>query len=221
MAIAIFSLATGGILFLDELPEFSRAALETLRQPLEDREVTVSRVEATVTYPANFQLVAAMNPCPCGHFPDLARCRCTEGQITRYLQKISGPLLDRIDLCVEASPVTYGDIRGGGENEASGAIRARVEQAREIQKERFMEENIRCNGEMAGRHIRKYCVLGKEEETFMEEIFEKLALSARMHDRILKVARTTADLAGESKIRLLDLCEAVSYVKSREKFWGN
>lgn len=144
-------------------------------QPLEDREVTVSRVEATVTYPANFQLVAAMNPCPCGHFPDLARCRCTEGQITRYLQKISGPLLDRIDLCVEASPVTYGDIRGGGENEASGAIRARVEQAREIQKERFMEENIRCNGEMAGRHIRKYCVLGKEEETFMEEIFEKLA----------------------------------------------
>ena len=215
------SLATGGILFLDELPEFSRAALETLRQPLEDREVTVSRVEATVTYPANFQLVAAMNPCPCGHFPDLARCRCTEGQITRYLQKISGPLLDRIDLCVEASPVTYGDIRGGGENEASGAIRARVEQAREIQKERFMEENIRCNGEMAGRHIRKYCVLGKEEETFMEEIFEKLALSARMHDRILKVARTTADLAGESKIRLLDLCEAVSYVKSREKFWGN
>ena len=215
------SLATGGILFLDELPEFSRAALETLRQPLEDREVTVSRVEATVTYPANFQLVAAMNPCPCGHFPDLARCRCTEGQITRYLQKISGPLLDRIDLCVEASPVTYGDIRGGGENEASGAIRARVEQAREIQKERFMEENIRCNGEMAGRHIRKYCVLGKEEETFMEEIFEKLALSARMHDRILKVARTTADLAGESKIRLSDLCEAVSYVKSREKFWGN
>ena len=215
------SLATGGILFLDELPEFSRAALETLRQPLEDREVTVSRVEATVTYPANFQLVAAMNPCPCGHFPDLARCRCTEGQITRYLQKISGPLLDRIDLCVEASPVTYGDVRGGGENEASGAIRARVEQAREIQKERFMEENIRCNGEMAGRHIRKYCVLGKEEETFMEEIFEKLALSARMHDRILKVARTTADLAGESKIRLSDLCEAVSYVKSREKFWGN
>ena len=215
------SLATGGILFLDELPEFSRAALETLRQPLEDREVTVSRVEATVTYPANFQLVAAMNPCPCGHFPDLARCRCTEGQITRYLQKISGPLLDRIDLCVEASPVTYGDIRGGGENEASGAIRARVEQAREIQKERFMEENIRCNGEMAGRHIRKYCVLGKEEETFMEEIFEKLALSARMHDRILKVARTTADLAGASEIRLSDLCEAVSYVKSREKFWGN
>jgi len=215
------SLATGGILFLDELPEFSRAALETLRQPLEDREVTVSRVEATVTYPANFQLVAAMNPCPCGHFPDLARCRCTEGQITRYLQKISGPLLDRIDLCVEASPVTYGDIRGGGENEDSGAIRARVEQAREIQKERFMEENIRCNGEMAGRHIRKYCVLGKEEETFMEEIFEKLALSARMHDRILKVARTTADLAGASEIRLSDLCEAVSYVKSREKFWGN
>ena len=215
------SLANCGVLFLDELPEFSRAALETLRQPLEDREVTVSRVEATVTYPANFQLVAAMNPCPCGHFPDLARCRCTEGQITRYLQKISGPLLDRIDLCVEASPVTYGDIRGGGENEASGAIRARVEQAREIQKERFMEENIRCNGEMAGRHIRKYCVLGKEEETFMEEIFEKLALSARMHDRILKVARTTADLAGASEIRLSDLCEAVSYVKSREKFWGN
>lgn len=215
------SLATGGILFLDEFPEFSRAALETLRQPLEEREVTVSRVEASVTYPANFQLVAAMNPCPCGHFPDRSRCRCTDGQITRYLQKVSGPLLDRIDICVEASPVTYGDIKGSGKNETSESIRVRVERARKLQEERLKEENIRSNGEMSGRHIRKYCVLGKEEETFMEEIFKKLALSARMHDRILKVARTTADLAGESGIRLTDLCEAVSYVKSREKFWGN
>ena len=201
------SLATGGILFLDEFPEFSRAALETLRQPLEEREVTVSRVEASVTYPANFQLVAAMNPCPCGHFPDRSRCRCTDGQITRYLQKVSGPMLDRIDICVEASPITYGDIRSSGNNESSREIRAR--------------ENIRCNGEMSGRHIRKFCGLGREEEKFMEEIFKKLALSARMHDRILKVARTTADLAGEEKIRLADLCEAVSYVKSRDKFWGN
>ena len=215
------SLATGGILFLDEFPEFSRAALETLRQPLEEREVTVSRVEASVTYPANFQLVAAMNPCPCGHFPDRSRCRCTDGQITRYLQKVSGPMLDRIDICVEASPITYGDIRSSGNNESSREIRARVEQARKIQRERFAGENVRCNGEMSGRHIRKFCGLGREEEKFMEEIFEKLALSARMHDRILKVARTTADLAEEEKIRLADLCEAVSYVKSRDKFWGN
>ena len=215
------SLATGGILFLDEFPEFSRAALETLRQPLEEREVTVSRVEASVTYPANFQLVAAMNPCPCGHFPDRSRCRCTDGQITRYLQKVSGPMLDRIDICVEASPITYGDIRSSGNNESSREIRARVEQARKIQGERFAGENVRCNGEMSGRHIRKFCWLGREEEKFMEEIFKKLALSARMHDRILKVARTTADLAEEEKIRLADLCEAVSYVKSRDKFWGN
>ena len=215
------SLATGGILFLDEFPEFSRAALETLRQPLEEREVTVSRVEASVTYPANFQLVAAMNPCPCGHFPDRSRCRCTDGQITRYLQKVSGPMLDRIDICVEAAPITYGDIKSSGNNESSREIRARVEQARKIQRERFAGENVRCNGEMSGRHIRKFCGLGREEEKFMEEIFEKLALSARMHDRILKVARTTADLAEEEKIRLADLCEAVSYVKSRDKFWGN
>ena len=168
------SLATGGILFLDEFPEFSRAALETLRQPLEEREVTVSRVEASVTYPANFQLVAAMNPCPCGHFPDRSRCRCTDGQITRYLQKVSGPMLDRIDICVEASPITYGDIRSSGNNESSREIRARVEQARKIQGERFAGENIRCNGEMSGRHIRKFCWLGREEEKFMEEILKSL-----------------------------------------------
>lgn len=130
-------------------------------------------------------------------------------------------MLDRIDICVEASPITYGDIRSSGNNESSREIRARVEQARKIQGERFAGENIRCNGEMSGRHIRKFCWLGREEEKFMEEIFEKLALSARMHDRILKVARTTADLAEEEKIRLADLCEAVSYVKSRDKFWGN
>ncbi len=215
------SLATGGILFLDEFPEFSRAALEILRQPLEERKVTVSRVEASVTYPANFQLVAAMNPCPCGHFPDRSRCRCTDGQIAKYLQKVSGPMLDRIDICVEASPVSYGDIRSSGKNESSCEIRSRVEQARKIQRERFADENIRCNGEMSGRHIREFCRLGREEEAFMKEIFEKMDLTARMHDRILKVARTTADLAGEEEIRLSDLCEAVSYVKSRDKFWGN
>lgn len=215
------SLATGGILFLDELPEFSRAALETLRQPLEERKITVSRVESSVTYPANFQLVAAMNPCPCGHFPDRARCRCTEGQIARYLQKISGPMLDRIDICVEASPVTYNDIRNGGKEESSLEIRKRVEEAGKIQAKRFFREKIRYNGEMSGQLIRKYCTLGQEEEKFMEEIFRKMAISARMHDRILKVARTTADLSGAEKIRLQDLCEAVSYVRSRERFWGN
>ena len=130
-------------------------------------------------------------------------------------------MLDRIDICVEASPITYGDIRSSGNNESSREIRARVEQARKIQGERFAGENIRCNGEMSGRHIREFCRLGREEEAFMKEIFEKMDLTARMHDRILKVARTTADLAGEEEIRLSDLCEAVSYVKSRDKFWGN
>lgn len=212
------SLATGGILFLDELPEMGRAALEALRQPLEERCITVSRVQGSVCYPANFQLAAAMNPCRCGCYPS-ASCTCSKGEVNRYLGKISRPLLDRMDICVEAAPVTYDEVSRNGENESSAAIRARVEAARAIQKERFSGYPIRCNSEMSGGMVRKFCILNKEESRFMKTIFEDLKLSARMYDRVLKVARTAADLAGRDEIILQDLSEAVSYVRVREKYW--
>lgn len=213
------SLATGGILFLDELPEMGRAALEALRQPLEERCITVSRAQGSVCYPANFQLVAAMNPCRCGHYPDSARCTCSAGEVNRYLRKISRPLLDRMDICVEAAPVTYDEVSRYGESESSDAIRERVEAARAIQKERFSGYPIRCNSEMSGGMVRKFCILNKEESRFMKTIFEDLKLSARMYDRVLKVARTAADLAGRDELILQDLSEAVSYVRVREKYW--
>jgi len=213
------SLATGGILFLDELPEMGRAALESLRQPLEERCVTVSRVQGSFCYPANFQLVAAMNPCKCGHYPDLSRCTCTQGQINRYLGKVSRPLLERIDVCVEAAPVTYDEVSRYGKNESSEAIRKRVEAARQIQKERFKDLPIHCNGEMSGSQVRKYCTLNKEGKQFMEEVFQSMQLSARMYDKILKVARTAADLEGKDRISLTNLSEAVSYVRVRGRYW--
>ena len=215
------SLATGGILFLDELPEMSRGALEALRQPLEERQVTISRVYGTCSYPADFQLVAAMNPCRCGHYPDLSRCSCTEHQVRRYLGKISGPLLDRMDICVEAQAVTYEEMEGKAENESSASIRARVEAARAIQRERFKGLSIRCNGEMGGGQIRRFCPLNKEESEFMEHIFFSLGISIRMYGKILKVARTAADLDGREQILTKDLSEAVSYVRIRQRYWKN
>ena len=215
------SLATGGILFLDELPEMSRGALEALRQPLEERQVTISRVYGTCSYPADFQLVAAMNPCRCGHYPDLSRCTCTAGEVSRYLGKISGPLLDRMDICVEAQAVTYEEMEGKAENESSASIRARVEAARAIQRERFKGLSIRCNGEMGGGQIRRFCPLNKEESQFMEHIFFTLGISIRMYGKILKVARTAADLDGREQILTKDLSEAVSYVRIRQRYWKN
>lgn len=214
------SLASGGILFLDELPEMGQSALEILRQPLEDRKINISRVNGAYSYPANFQLVGAMNPCKCGHYPDLSRCTCTMGQIKRYLSKISRPLLDRIDICVETAAVTYEDISGKNQNEDSASIRMRVEAAREIQKERFRHLFIRCNSEMSGTMVKKYCIINNEESRFMKKVFEEMRLSVRMYDKILKVARTTADLEGRTDISHRDLCEAISYVRVREKFWG-
>lgn len=213
------SLATGGILFLDELPEMSVTALETLRQPLEERKITISRVQGTVCYPANTQLISAMNPCKCGHYPDLSKCTCTPAQIRRYLSKISRPLLDRMDICVEAAAVSYEELTGKHANENSETIRARVEIAREIQEERFCGEPIRCNSEMSGKMIRKYCNINNEESRFLKLIFEDMDLSVRMYDKILKVARTTADLAGREEIEHQDLCEAISYVRVRDKYW--
>ncbi|MBQ7795243.1 MAG: YifB family Mg chelatase-like AAA ATPase [Lachnospiraceae bacterium] len=215
------SLATGGILFLDELPEMGNVALETLRQPLEERKITISRVHGTVCYPANAQLVSAMNPCKCGHFPNLEKCTCTSGQIKRYLSKVSRPLLDRIDICVEAAAVTYDEISRKGQNESSEEIRKRVEKARAIQSARFKEFSIRCNSEMSGKLVRKFCNINNEESQFMKAVFEEMELSARMYDKILKVARTTADLDGREEIAHRDLCEAISYVRVRDKYWKN
>jgi len=215
------SLATGGILFLDELPEMGRPALEALRQPLEEHCVMVSRVSGSVCYPAHFQLVAAMNPCRCGHYPDLDTCTCTPSQRRKYLGKISRPLLDRMDICVEAAPVTYSEVSIQGRNEASAEIRIRVEKAREIQKKRFERLPIRCNGEMNGSMIREFCKLNGKESRFMEEVFERMGLSARMYDRVLKVARTCADLDGKKQIGHSHLSEAISYVRVKEKYWGS
>lgn len=215
------SLASGGILFLDELPEMGRVALESLRMPLEENKVNISRVHGTVSYPAELQLIAAMNPCRCGHYPDMEKCTCTPGEIRRYLMKVSRPLLDRIDICVEASGMTYAEVSGKQENEDSAAIRKRVETARKIQKERFEGEGIRCNSEMSGSMVRRFCTINNEESRFLEGVFEKMQFSARMYDKLLKVARTAADLAGRKEIAHVDLCEAISYVRVREKYWGN
>lgn len=215
------SLATGGILFLDELPEMGRTALESLRQPLEEHCITISRVQGSVCYPANFQLVAAMNPCKCGQFPNLERCRCTPAMRKQYLGRISRPLLDRMDICVEAAAVTYSDIAGRSINESSASIRRRVEAARKVQRERFAGTNVSCNGEMNGGQVKAFCVLGRAESRFMANIFKELRLSARMYDKILKVARTAADLEGAEKISRRHLSEAVSYVRIKEKYWEN
>lgn len=214
------SLASRGVLFLDEFPEFQKKTLEILRQPMEDHQVTVSRVHGSYAFPAHFMLVAAMNPCPCGYYPNRDRCTCTGQQVKNYLNKISGPLLDRIDICVEAAPITYQEIRGNHKNESSEAIRLRVEKAREIQKKRFARKNIFFNSEMGNAEIKRYCKLEKADEEFMEHIFEKMNLSARGCNKILKVARTIADLAGEEQIQREHLGEAIGYRDLEDKYWG-
>lgn len=214
------SLATGGILFLDELPEMSRQALESLRQPLEEHKITVTRVRGSYSYPADFQLLAAMNPCLCGHYPNMDMCTCTEAQRRRYLGKISRPLLDRIDICVETSPPRYQDL-AQEENETSAVIRERVERARKIQRERFAGLGIQCNGQMSAGQVRRFCRLDKKENEFLETVFSQMGLSLRSMDKILKVARTAADLAGSEEIGHIHLCEAVSYGKTKERYWGN
>lgn len=213
------SLASRGVLFLDELPEFHKAALEILRQPLEEHKVMISRVWGAYEFPAQFMLAAAMNPCPCGYYPDRNRCSCTSGQVQKYLGRISRPLLDRIDLCVEVSPVTYEDIRGRKENESSASIRERVERAREIQKKRFDEMTIFFNSEMKNREIKKFCTLGDEEEEFLKRIFGKMQLTARGCHKILKVARTIADLDGAEHITRYHLSEAIGYRELENKYW--
>lgn len=206
------SLADHGVLFLDELPEFQKTALEALRQPLEDGEVTVSRAAATATYPARFLLVAAMNPCPCGNRGSrLKPCTCTQAQIRRYAGRISGPLLDRIDLHIEMTEVGYREITDRHPAEASETIRARVGAAREIQRARFINDGIRTNAEMRGELIRRYCNPAGESEKLLRDAFKKLQLSARAYQRVLKVARTIADLEGAETIRPEHYAEAIQY----------
>ncbi|MBP5501616.1 MAG: YifB family Mg chelatase-like AAA ATPase [Bacteroidales bacterium] len=216
------SLAHNGVLFLDELPEFKRQVLEVLRQPLEDREITISRAKFTVNYPAGFMLVASMNPCPCGYYnhPD-KQCECTQSQVQKYLNRISGPLLDRIDLHVEVVPVPFRELSKQTPSESSAEIRQRVIAAREIQQKRYADSPlIHCNAQMTSAKIRTYCHLDDSSMTLLKNIMEKLKLSARAYDRILKVARTIADLAGEENINSTHIAEAITYRSLDRENWG-
>lgn len=214
----IISLAHRGVLFLDELPEFRRAALDSLRQPLEERRIHICRAGGNVTYPSDFMMVCAMNPCPCGYYPDKSRCSCTAPQIRKYMGKVSGPILDRIDLCVELQPVDPAELRKERQAESSREIRARVQKARQMQMERFAGTECRFNGDMDGTGVEKYCPLEREEQELMERLYQSLQLSVRAYHRILKVARTVADLEGAETIRAEHLLEASFYRPSAE-YW--
>ncbi len=206
------SLATNGVLFMDEMPEFPRDVLEALRQPLEDRIVTVARVSSKVVYPANFQLIGALNPCPCGYYGDnLKECTCTPHMIKKYLMKISGPLWDRMDLHILVPRVKYGDLTNKRKGDSSKIIKERVEAAREIQARRFLGSKSNFNGQMQRRDLQKFCVLKEDAQNMLKQAFSQLQLSARSHDRILKVARTIADLSASPEIKLEHLAEAISY----------
>lgn len=205
------SLAHHGILFLDELPEFQRPALEIMRQPLEDGQVTIARVNGTLTFPANFTLVAAMNPCPCGYLGNHDKCHCSAYEIEKYTHKISGPLLDRIDIMVEMPAVTYEDLESGLPSEPSSSIKQRVVAAHEIQLERYKEEGIFFNAQLSAPQIEKYCLLGEKERSMLKTAFERMNLSARAYHKILKVARTIADLDGSRDITQRHLAEALQY----------
>lgn len=206
------SKAHGGVLFLDELPEYSRSALEALRQPLEDRKITITRAGGAATFPADFMLCASMNPCPCGNYGSAElTCTCTPAQIKRYRSKISGPLLDRIDLQVEVDSVKYDDLISEGAEESSAQVKARVEAARAVQRERFLNEGIRANANMGERQLKKYCRLSHSCEAILKQAFESLHLSARARSRIIKVARTIADLDYSAEISERHILEAASY----------
>ncbi len=217
----IISLAHRGVLFLDEMPEFSRAKLDLLRQPLEDRNVHIVRSRGTYTYPADFQLVGALNPCPCGYYPDRNKCKCTPADIKRYLGHISGPILDRVDICVEAPRVDIADlaVKDKNANESSKSIRKRVLEARAIQEKRFEGTSIKFNSEMTPKDIEKYCKLGPREQAYLENAFCTMELSARAYHKILRVARTIADIDGSEDIRQIHLMEAVGYRITDGKYW--
>ncbi len=206
------SLSHNGVLFLDELPEFKKNVLEVMRQPLEDGKVTISRALSSLTFPSSFMLVAAMNPCPCGFYTDPNReCTCTVPQILRYRSKISGPLMDRIDIHIEVPAVKYRDLTGEISGEDSEIIKKRVNRAREIQRERFTGKRIYANAQMTSRHLKKYCQIGAEAKILLEQAIDKLGLSARAYTRILKIARTIADLERVEDIGPMHISEAIQY----------
>lgn len=214
----MITLAHRGILFLDEMPEFKRETIDLLRQPLEDKKIQIARSSGNFIYPADFMLVGAMNPCPCGYYPNLHRCRCTPYEVHRYQDRISGPILDRIDICVETPVMEMSALAKDSVQESSEEIRARVLSARRIQQKRFDGSGIRFNTDMKVQDIRRYCLLGCKEEKFLEQAFNVMHLTARSYHRILKVARTIADLAGDEKIREHHLAEALCYRVSERKF---
>lgn len=212
------TLAHRGVLFLDEMPEFARGSLEVLRQPLEDKQIQLSRASGTYVFPAGFILVAAMNPCPCGYYPDMNKCRCTPGEVSHYLHKLSQPLLERIDLCADVPPVNFSQISGEKSGESSALIRKRVEKARRIQQKRYQNEKICFNGELSGKQIRKYCVLTENAFQVAKNAFELMELSARSYHRILKVSRTIADMEGEELIHTRHVAEALTYKAFDKKY---
>ena len=217
----VISLAHRGVLFLDELPEFSRTTIDILRQPLEEKQIYIARSSGNFVYPADCMFVGAMNPCPCGNYPDLNRCNCTPFEVQRYLGHISGPIVDRIDICVEAPKPTYQElVYSAGRGENSAVIRERVMNARKLQKRRYRETGIRFNSDLTAGDIRRFCKLGMQEHQFMERIFENMKLSARAYHRILKVARTIADLDGKENIEEMHLTEAVCYRSAENKYFG-
>lgn len=215
------SLAHNGVLFLDELPEFQKSTLEILRQPLEEHEIHLVRAKGTVSYPANFLLLAAMNPCNCGYYPDMNKCRCSDSSLRRYFDRISQPLLDRIDICVEAPALRYQELIGQEQaSESSADMQKRVLACHEIQCERFKREVFSHNSAIPASRLEEFCYLGAKEKQHMETMYEKMSLTARTYHKILRVARTIADLEEEKFISLSHLNEAICYRNVDEKFWG-
>lgn len=215
------SLSNFGILFLDELAEFQKPVLEALRQPLEEREIRIVRNRGAYVFPADFMLVAAMNPCPCGYYPDYNRCICSANQIHTYLGKISQPFLSRIDICIEASKVEYESLRATEKPESSSEIQKRVCKAREIQKQRYEDIGINTNSQLGVTELERYCTLDEKTEAFMKQAYKKMGMTARIYHKVLRVARTVADLDGQEQISLRHLKEAVSYRTIDQKYWGN
>ena len=215
------SLANNGVLFLDELPEFGRKTIEVLRQPLEDGVVTVSRVHGKYTYPCNFMLIAAMNPCPCGYYNHPTRkCTCSEKKIHTYLNRVSGPLIDRFDIHIEVPPVEYDELAAKANEECSADIKKRVNAARQIQTERFKNSKTTCNARLTDSELETFCEITDEASQLLKSAFEAMSLSARAYNRILKVARTIADLDNSEKIEIQHIAEAIQYRSLDRKYWN-
>ena len=215
------SLAHNGVLFLDELPEFQKSTIEILRQPMEEHEIHLVRSKGATTYPANFLLLAAMNPCNCGYYPDMNKCRCSEGNLRRYFDRVSQPLLDRIDICVEAPPIRYEELtKKEDAGESSKDIQKRVLSCHQIQCERFKNETFSHNSAIPASRLDEFCPLGEKEQNYMEAIYKKMGLTARTYHKILRVARTIADLEQANEISVSHLNEAICYRNIDEKFWG-